>query len=112
MIIHIASRDEWEASAGPGLYDGPTLASEGFIHCSTSEQVIPVANRLFRGRHDLVLLIIDEERLSAEVRPENLEGGAEFYPHIYGPIECAAVLEVLPFPPDPDGGFTLPPGAR
>jgi uncharacterized protein (DUF952 family) len=108
MILHIAHRDDWETALHSGHYEGPTLAPEGFIHASTLSQVIPVANLLFRGREDLVLLVIDEQRLSAEVRPENIEGGTELYPHIYGPMECDAVESVLPFQPDADGSFELP----
>jgi len=112
FILHIADSTDWEASILPGFYQGPTLASEGFVHCSTTEQVVSVADRLFWGRQDLVLLVIDPRRLSAEVRPENLEGGSELYPHIYGPIERDAVVRTVLFRPGPDGRFTLPEGAR
>ena len=108
MILHIATRADWEQARSQGYYEGPTLATEGFIHASRRSQVVEVADRLFRGRDDLVLLVIDEERLSAEVRPENLEGGSELYPHVYGRVECDAVASVLPFDPGPDGRFTLP----
>jgi uncharacterized protein (DUF952 family) len=108
MILHIAQQDDWEVALESGFYEGPTLASEGFIHASTTAQVVAVANRIFLGRRDLVLLVIDEHRLSAEVRPENLEGGSELYPHIYGPMECEAVESVLPFAPESDGRFQLP----
>ena len=108
MILHIAQVDDWKTALDSGYYEGPTLASEGFIHASTPAQAIAVANWLFRGRQDLVLLVIDEQRLSAEVRPENLEGGSELYPHIYGPMECDSVETVLPFEPKPDGTFELP----
>lgn len=108
MILHIAERSAWQAARRSGFYEGPTLASEGFIHASRESQVVEVADRLFRGRDDLVLLVVDAERLTAEVRPENLEGGSELYPHIYGPIECDAVASVLSFAPGPDGTFELP----
>ena len=108
MILHIAQVDDWETALQSGYYEGPTLASEGFIHASTPAQAIAVANRLFRGRQDLILLVIDEQRLTAEIRPENLEGGSEPYPHIYGPMECDAVESVLPFEPEPNGTFKLP----
>jgi len=108
MILHIASQADWEDAERRGSYDGPTLAIEGFIHASRRSQVVEVANRWFRGRQDLVLLVIDEDRLSAEVRPENLEGGEELYPHIYGPVECEAVVEVLSFDPSEVGRFSPP----
>jgi uncharacterized protein (DUF952 family) len=84
------------------------VATEGFIHCSTPEQVLRVANARFRGREDLVLLLIDSGMIAAEIRYENLEGGNERFPHIYGPLNLEAVINVLDFEPQADGTFLLP----
>lgn len=109
MIYHIVSKSDWEAAAGGEFYRGDTLDTEGFIHCSTAEQVVDTANFLFRGREDLLLLAIDEALLSAEVRYEDA-GDGRLFPHIYGPLEVAAVVWVVEFPPGPDGRFSLPEG--
>ncbi len=105
MIFHITSRATWESALGAGIYEADSLKSEGFIHCSTADQYVWVANQRFRGRTDLVLLHIDEKRLRSEVRYENLEGGAPLFPHVYGAIPIAAVLNVTPFLPHADGTF-------
>ena len=44
--------------------------------------------------------------LGADVRYENLEGGEQQFPHVYGPIPVAAVVQVLPFRPVADGTFS------
>ena len=106
LILHICSAADWLASRD-GHYRCPSLEREGFIHCSTPEQVIEVASHLFRGRRGLVLLVIDADRVTAEVRRED-GGNGKFYPHIYGPLNVSAVAEVVAFEPNPDGGFTLP----
>jgi uncharacterized protein (DUF952 family) len=106
FILHLAGDTAWAAAARAGVYAADSLTTEGFIHCSTPQQVIPVANRLFRNRHDLVLLQIDTARVDAAIRYENLEGGTELYPHIYGPLPVSAVVRATPFPPDADGAFT------
>jgi uncharacterized protein (DUF952 family) len=80
---------------------------EGFIHCSTREQVIQVANIRFRGQSGLVLLFIDTEKVAAEIIYENLEGGQQLFPHIYGELNTDAVMQVAEFEPDADGYFTL-----
>ena len=44
-------------------------------HCSDHNQVIRVANAIFRGQDGLLLLRIESERLSSPVVYENLDGG-------------------------------------
>ena len=70
----------------------PSLETEGFIHCSTSDQLAAVANRKFREKEDLLVLTIDSSRVRPEIRYENLEGGEEQFPHIYGPLNVDAVV--------------------
>jgi uncharacterized protein (DUF952 family) len=106
-IYHITGGEEWERALSVGTYQGDTLASEGFIHCSTAAQVVPVANAFYRGRTGLVLLCIDSAKVEAEIRYEKGEG-EERFPHIYGCLDVSAVHQVLRFEPDGQGMFTLP----
>lgn len=108
IIFHIAEREAWNQSKTNRTYRPKMFAVEGFIHCSTTAQVLQVANTRFRGRLDLLLLSIDTERVDAEVRYENLEGGEQLFPHIYGGIDRDAVVQVADFKPEADGSFTLP----
>ena len=105
-IFHIALAREWAAATTayrPGGFD-----VDGFIHCSTASQVMKVARRLFRGRHDLVLLRIDPDLLESEVRLESLEGGDELFPHIYGELDLSAVTGLEPLKIGADGEFVMP----
>jgi len=43
-----------------------------------------------------VALCINPQKLNAELRYENLLGGEAQFPHLYGPLNLDAVLEVLP----------------
>jgi uncharacterized protein (DUF952 family) len=106
-IFHIALRHQWEAASQSGHYEADSLATEGFIHCSARHQILGVANRLFLGQRDLVLLRLEAGRLTAELRYE--PGGGDVFPHIYGPINTDAVVQVIDFPARPDGAFDLPP---
>lgn len=110
FIYHITPQADWKTALAAGSYSADSLASEGFIHCSEAGQVIPVANQLYRHRQDLVLLEIEKGRAAAPIRYENLEGGAEMYPHIYGALNLDAVRRVYRFQPAPGGSFTLPEG--
>jgi uncharacterized protein (DUF952 family) len=116
MILHITSKQEWTSARQSGAYTAPSLESEGFIHCSTDRQVLEVANAFYRGRTDLVLLVIDDKRVESQVKWEAPAGPpakgisrSDVFPHIYGPINLDAVASVLEFKPDPvTGTFSLP----
>lgn len=106
VIFHIAPACDWPTRKSD--YRGDTLDSQGFIHCSTAEQLVPVANRFFHGRNDLIALVIDETRVRSEVVYENLEGGSDPFPHIYGPLNTDAVIDTFTLEPSPDGTFSRP----
>jgi len=104
-IYHITSAEAWRQAQPVGWYAPPGFAADGFIHCSKLRQAPRVAERFYAGQTGLVLLQIQTDRLDAKVIYENLEGGAELYPHIYGKLKVQAVSRVIPFTPDPHGSF-------
>ncbi|MGQ9927271.1 MAG: DUF952 domain-containing protein [Chloroflexaceae bacterium] len=110
MIYHITRNAAWTAARAAGSYAADSLATEGFIHFSTRDQVLRVANTLFHGQTGLVLLVVDPARLSAPLRYEEAHPG-EYFPHLYGPLNLDAVVAMYPFSPQPDGSFHWPPGA-
>ena len=107
LIFHITTRDAWAEAQATGAYTADSLRSEGFIHCSQADQVGWVANTRFRGRTDLLLLHVDESRVGADVRRENLEDGQWLFPHVYGPLPVTAVAGATPLVPAADGTFDL-----
>ncbi len=109
MILHITTKTDWETAVSAGQYAADSLESEGFIHCSTLEQVLGPANSYYRGQHGLVLLCIDPEQVQAPIVYEDCYESGQAFPHIYGPLNLEAVTAVLDFPPNADGTFTLPP---
>jgi uncharacterized protein (DUF952 family) len=116
IIFHIARSEAWagrNAEAGSedqaaGSYRPEMFPVEGFVHCSMRDQVVKVADIRFRGQKGLVLLSIDTDKVTAEIRYENLEGGRELFPHIYGEINTDAVVQVAEFEAGVNGHFTLP----
>lgn len=93
MIIHIARPAEWEAAQESGKYAPAAYAHEGFIHACNTNQVKGVLERHFRGVTGLVLLHIDESRLTAPLVYEFAAAVNDTFPHIYGPINTDAVVE-------------------
>ncbi len=102
-IYHLCQRREWLMSQAAGEYRPDSLAIEGFIHCSQREQIIDVANRYYKNVPEMVLLTVNPEMLSSEIRWEN--SGGSYYPHIYGPINLLAVSGVTEMRPDDDGVY-------
>ena len=118
MIYHITSRSDWEEAKRLGRFRAASLDAEGFIHCSAREQILSVANSVFVGQSDLLILCIDKKLLECELiweapahpdspsQPETKLG--ERFPHIYSELNIAAVVAVTEFR-ESSNGFTLPP---
>jgi uncharacterized protein (DUF952 family) len=106
-ILHLCSADDWKTALKDGQYHAASLETEGFIHCSKTEQILDVANRYYSGVIGLVVLWIDPTKLTAELRYEASEG--DMYPHLYGPLNIDAVFAFAEISPESDGVFrTLP----
>ena len=103
MIFHLARRSD--GVDGGIRLDPMSLATEGFVHCSTAQQLEATANAYFAGADDLVLVTIDESGLTSELRWEDSHGDGRLFPHLYGPIDGVAVVSVAPWQADADGVF-------
>jgi uncharacterized protein (DUF952 family) len=112
-IFHLATVTDWEQAQRSGAYTtstrGRTLAQEGFLHASRADQVTGVFDRYYRDADEpLVLLTVDTDLLDVPWREDPV--GDDTFPHVYGPLSPAAVVEVRAVDA---GGETLssaPPG--
>lgn len=95
IIYHVTTADALEEARSKGEYEAASLATEGFIHCSTEPQVAGVLLRYFSGKTDLVKLVIDTEKLSPPLKFELAPSLNEEFPHIFGPINMDAVIAVV-----------------
>ena len=103
VVHHLVLAAEWDAVSGP-TYSHSSLIDEGFIHFSSTAQVPDTSLRYYSDADDLLLVTVDRERLTSELRWENLSGHGEF-PHLYGPLDLAAVVGVQRYSPgDPVKG--------
>src|ERR1700733_16329694 len=102
-LFHITSAEEARDAARLGVYAPRAFEVEGFIHCSYRHQMLDVADRIFSGRSDLVLLEVDPAMLTCAIVDENLEGGTQLFPHIYGRLPASAVVRIHRFPCGADG---------
>ena len=112
-IYHIASRADWSEALAAGEYHvstrGRTVEEEGFIHASTAGQVEGVANAFYADADagDLLVLLIDPERLTAPLKYDPVHGADEPFPHIYGPLNVDAVTGTVELHRNADGRYVF-----
>ncbi|PRY40976.1 uncharacterized protein (DUF952 family) [Spirosoma oryzae] len=92
-IYHVVTTADWAAAENQPTYEAGSLQTEGFIHASERGQVAGVLERYYKDVPDLLLLHIDPAKLTAELRYE-VATNNELFPHIYGPINREAVVDV------------------
>ncbi len=108
ILFHIIAKLEADNAKLEGFYKPSSLEEDGFIHCSYANQIIRVAEFLFVGQTDLVLLEIEKSRVDCNVVDEDLYEGNEDFPHIYGVLPWSAVVATHDFPCGNNGLFELP----
>lgn len=109
LTFHLVAGEYYRDCDSSWPYTPADFAREGFIHCTDGAQnVADTANRHYKAdRRMYIALVIDLDRVSAEVRYED-EDKAGIYPHIYGPLNRDAIITILPILRGADGAF-LPP---
>ena len=116
MIYHLTTRQAWHGAQQRGEYRAESLETEGFIHCSTRTQILPVAEKFYKGQQGILLLEIDPSLLTSELRWEPPSGSSpppgvpegDLFPHIYAPINLDAIVKVYDLESNPDGSYKLP----
>ena len=109
-LLHLISAADWAEVRRTG--EIRPLPGTGFVHLSTAEQVRLPAERLFAGRHDVLLLDVDPAGLDVRWEPGlPTDPGSMLFPHAYGTVPVSAVRAVTPYLPGP-GGFDDPPSDR
>lgn len=89
-IFHLVTAPRWEKALIEGRYRPDSLKTEGFIHCSTWEQLLESANLHFQGEDRLVVTFIIEKHVKKILVWEKGRNDQDF-PHLYGEFPFAAV---------------------
>ena len=115
LIYHCSLVADWNAAQAVGAYTiscrGRTLEQEGFVHASYPGQIGGVLQRFYADVSEpMCLLVIDPDKLGVPVIAENLTGGQELFPHIYGAIPVSAVVDVVALVRDTPAGWRSPVG--
>lgn len=105
MILHCMKKSTWDQRKDQAFWGAEELSADGFIHCSPVEYFWRIAPHFQKMTDALVLLVIDETKLTAQVRYEDGDGCGRLYPHVYGLINNDAIIDVLPYLKDSAGNF-------
>jgi uncharacterized protein (DUF952 family) len=106
LIYHLVPLETWE-QCDDGPYRAASLESEGFIHCSNRDQVARVANMFYTGHDKLLVVAIALPWLTSPFQDDEIASG-ECFPHIYGPINRDAIIDVQPMKRDEAGQWMSP----
>ena len=112
MIFHVTTASDWDDAQRLGEYRistrGAILDDVGYLHASFADQYARIGAVIFGdSTEELVVLVIDTERLNVPIVVEDLDGSGEAFPHIYGPLPLDAVVQVLPARITPAGELSL-----
>ena len=103
----IVDAGEWTAAEPTGCYAGSDVdLADGYIHLSSVDQLAETVRKHYAGRENLLLLTVDLTVLGETLIWEPSRGGALF-PHIYGPLPVAAVMQKRSFSVAADGGMVF-----
>lgn len=105
IILHCMPEAVWESVRTLPRFGEASVAAEGFVHCSSIEFFWRVAPNFLHETEPLVLLLIDTDRVPAEILWEDADHCGRAYPHVYGMIPTDAVTGVLPFLRDKAGNW-------
>ena len=102
--FHLTRRDWWDAADSDAPLGAPSLETEGFIHCTDgAAEMVATANRHYAADPaEFVVLSVDLDRISS---PWRADDPGRIYPHVFGPIDRAAIMAVVPAPRDAAGRF-------
>lgn len=96
IILHALTKSLWDTYRDQDSYGQRSLDRCGFIHCSDLSTYERVAPNFKDEVQEMLLLVIDTEKVTSPIQWEDLDRCGVRYPHIYGPLNKDAVVMVLP----------------
>ena len=102
--FHLVPAAVWAATVPTSAYLPASLALEGFVHCTDGEvELLATANRHYRlDPRPFLVLTVDLDLIQARWTVEDPAG---IYPHIHGPVDRQAIIDVAPLVRDDGGTF-------
>ncbi len=107
IAYHLVPEAVYAAQSTGQDYLPEAFNAEGFVHLAHGlDEVLAVGNALYRDDpQPYLLLTVDLDRVkpSIQIRYDDPD---RRYPHVYGPLDRGAVIDVQRLNRAPDGSFT------
>ena len=107
ITYHLVPKAYFESQNLEAGYLAARFAEEGFIHCTDGELMLSrkAVQYYSQLQDELLILFIDCEKLKSPVRYDDPE---QLFPHIYGPINRAAIVKISRMVRDRKGEWIFP----
>ena len=96
IIIHSLTKEFWDTYKDKDFYGDYSLNKFGFIHCSDINTYHLVATNFKSEDKEMILLVIDTEKVNSKIDWEDLRNCGVKFPHIYGLLNKDAIITILP----------------
>lgn len=95
IIIVNVSEEYYEKIKNKEIFGKELLENEGFIHASTDKQFPLIIPRLEKKGGSFMVLYIETDKLSSNIKWEYSKSLNQDFPHIYGEINKDAVVKAV-----------------
>lgn len=104
LTYHLTPTAWWEAADPAAPLGAPSLATEGFVHCTDgAAAMVATANRHYTGDdRAFVILTVDLDRVGSRWSAED---AGRIHPHVFGPLARESIIAVAPAPRGSNGEF-------
>lgn len=96
IILHSLTKKFWDTYKNNNFYGDLALDKYGFIHCSDVSTYHYVAPNFKDESEEMILLVIDTDKVTSKIVWEDLNNCGIKFPHIYGLLNKSAVISILP----------------
>lgn len=103
LIFHVVSRRKWHGLNKHGIYTPEIFKDTDKIECVKAEELRDYLNQEFKGRKNLIILVIDKSRLTFTYY-NKLETGRIL---VEKGINLDAILDKIRIDCEPDGNFDI-----
>ncbi|MBY0281344.1 MAG: DUF952 domain-containing protein [Alphaproteobacteria bacterium] len=94
IIYKLVLLQEWQDFQKEDVYKGSALdQADGYMHCSTKDQIQGTLEKFFTGKTDVILLSIDTSKIKQHLKWEKSPRSGRIFPHLYGPLPLTAVIK-------------------